>query len=78
MLAKETLALPDLVDVLGQRPYPLKATLLEYLEELRERKTEDDAKTSEAAEVDHSAAEKINEADKPKEEEKKSDDNGSK
>ena len=43
MLTKETLALPDIVDVLGQRPYPLKDSLLEYLEELRERKVEEEA-----------------------------------
>jgi len=42
LLQKETLALPDIVDVLGQRPYPLKESLLEYLEELRERKVEED------------------------------------
>ena len=43
LLQKETLALPDLVEVLGQRPYPLKATLLEYLQELQERKVEETA-----------------------------------
>ena len=42
------MALPDLVDVLGQRPYPLKSTLLEYLQELRDRTVEE---TAEAAEV---------------------------
>ena len=36
------MALPDIVEVLGQRPYPLKESLLEYLEELRERKVEED------------------------------------
>jgi hypothetical protein len=36
------LALPDIVEVLGQRPYPLKETLLEYLQELRERKVEEE------------------------------------
>ena len=43
LLEKETLALPDIVECLGQRPYPLKETLLEYLHELRERKTEEQA-----------------------------------
>lgn len=41
MLAKETLALPDIVDILGQRPYPLKDTVVEYLKELRQRKVTD-------------------------------------
>ena len=36
------MALPDIVDVLGPRPYPLKETLLEYLQELRDR-TQDEA-----------------------------------
>ena len=35
------MALPDIVEVLGQRPYPLKESLLEYLEELKERKVEE-------------------------------------
>lgn len=37
------MALPDIVDVLGQRPYPLKETLLEYLQELRDRIVEETA-----------------------------------
>ena len=41
LLAKETLALPDIVDILGQRPYPLKASLMEYLQELRDRTTDE-------------------------------------
>ena len=47
MLQKETLALPDIVDCLGKRPYPLKESLQEYLEELRERKHEEDAAAAE-------------------------------
>ena len=47
MLTKETMALPDTVDCLGYRPYPLKESLLEYLEELRERKVEEDTKAAE-------------------------------
>ena len=43
LLKKETLSLPDIVDILGQRPYPLKETVAEYLKELRQRKdTEED------------------------------------
>lgn len=37
LLEKETLALPDIVEILGPRPFPLKASILEYLEELKER-----------------------------------------
>lgn len=41
LLEKETITLPDLVDTLGQRPFPLKASLRDYLEELRDRVVED-------------------------------------
>lgn len=40
------MALPDIVDCLGSRPYPLKESLLEYLEELRERKVEEDTQAA--------------------------------
>ena len=48
LLLKETMALPDIVEVLGQRPYPLKASLLEYLEELKDRRVEEDTLAKEA------------------------------
>jgi hypothetical protein len=41
------MALPDIVDCLGYRPYPLKESLLEYLTELRERKVEEDTQAAE-------------------------------
>jgi len=41
LLTKETLTLPEIVDLLGPRPYPLKESLVEYLQELRERKVEE-------------------------------------
>ena len=34
LIAKETLNLTDIVRVLGERPYPLKDNLREYLAEL--------------------------------------------
>ena len=37
LLEKETLALPDIVEILGPRPFPIKDTLKEYLLELQER-----------------------------------------
>lgn len=43
LLEKETIALPDIVDVLGPRPFPMKKSLLDYLEELKERAVEDEA-----------------------------------
>ena len=35
LLEKETISLPDIVDVLGPRPFPQKQSLLDYLEELK-------------------------------------------
>lgn len=34
LLAKETINLTDIVRILGDRPYPLKSSLKEYMEEL--------------------------------------------
>jgi AFG3 family protein len=42
LLEKETLSLPDIVEILGPRPFPMKANILEYLDELRERDREDE------------------------------------
>ena len=43
LLEKETIGLPDIVEILGPRPYPHKQNLLDYLEELKERIAEDAA-----------------------------------
>lgn len=37
LLEKETLSLPDIVEVLGPRPFAMKDTLKEYLTELKDR-----------------------------------------
>lgn len=70
LLAKESITLPDILRILGDRPYPLKETVREYLEELIERKEKDDIKT----EQDNQAAantvlENQKEADKKEQEE---------
>jgi len=67
LLAKETLALPEIVDILGPRPYPLKPSILEYIEELRDRKVEE---AKESADKKESSETVVNE-DKKKEEENK-------
>ena len=36
-MAKETISLPDIVRILGDRPFPMKETLKEYLKEMTER-----------------------------------------
>lgn len=52
LLSKESITLPDLVRILGDRPYPLKETVREYLEELRDRST----KAEETAAAEQAAA----------------------
>ena len=39
LLKHETLSLPDIVDILGPRPFPIKESVIEYLQELRARKS---------------------------------------
>lgn len=39
LLKHETLSLPDIVDILGPRPFPVKESVIEYLQELRARKS---------------------------------------
>lgn len=50
LLEKETISLPDIVEILGPRPFPLKTSLLEYLEELKERIVEDEQEAAKKAE----------------------------
>jgi AFG3 family protein len=48
LLEKEVVTLPDLIKILGERPFPMKETLREYLEEIKEReKEEEEKKTTE-------------------------------
>jgi hypothetical protein len=42
LLEKETIGLPDIVEILGPRPFAHKQNLLDYLEELKERAQEDE------------------------------------
>ena len=48
LLEKETINLPDIVKVLGQRPYGMSETVTEYLEELTQRQADDTNKAEEA------------------------------
>lgn len=56
LLEKETISLPDIVDILGPRPWPIKESVAEYLQELRERR---DTVDVEIAEEDRIAQEKM-------------------
>ena len=64
LLDKEVLALPDLLDVLGERPFPMKETMKEYLEELNRRKEENEAKAEDEDQTE----------DETEDDDKKSDD----
>jgi len=61
LLERETLNLPDLVDILGQRPYPLKESIQEYLQELRERRDEEEKQENEEKEEKEEKANEENE-----------------
>ena len=41
LLEKEVVTLPDIIDILGERPWPMKENIKEYLEEIKERRKEE-------------------------------------
>lgn len=41
LLEKETVNLPDIIEVLGQRPFGMNEVMTEYLDELNTRKIKD-------------------------------------
>jgi hypothetical protein len=42
LLETETLSLPDIVEIMGERPFPMKESVVEYLQELKARKEVDE------------------------------------
>ena len=44
LIAKESINLVDIVRILGDRPFPLRENVREYLEELKDRKQKEDVK----------------------------------
>ena len=59
LLAKESIGLPDIIRILGDRPYPMKETVREYLQEMLDRKDkEDKAEEDTAAEQSDKKEEK--------------------
>ena len=48
LLRKESITLPDILRILGDRPFPLKESVREYLVELEDRKTKADNAEAEA------------------------------
>lgn len=70
LLEKETLSLPDIVDTLGQRPFPLKKNLLDYLHELRGREADTPAEEAQPQEDNRAFDSEASDAeDEPKEKE---------
>eukprot|EP00806_Schmidingerella_arcuata_P004408 Macronucleus_5000.p1 GENE.Macronucleus_5000~~Macronucleus_5000.p1 ORF type:complete len:180 (+),score=71.03 Macronucleus_5000:1-540(+) len=51
LLDKETLSLPDIVDILGPRPYPIKESVIEYMQELRARKDQEEEIASQEKQI---------------------------
>ena len=43
-MAKESISLPDIVRILGERPYPMKESIRQYLEELKHRQEDEEKK----------------------------------
>ena len=60
LLERESINLPEIMEILGDRPYPLKDSIKEYLQELEKRKQEEEETAykpeEDAAEPDHAAA----------------------
>ena len=50
LMEKETINLPDIIEILGERPYGMNETMQNYLTEMQQRK-EEDAKTAAEEEV---------------------------
>jgi uncharacterized membrane protein YukC len=74
LLSQEVITLPDLIEVLGERPFPMKESLREYLTELnkwKEETPEDLANEKKAEELKPETESEDEEKNKEKKEEKK-------
>jgi hypothetical protein len=56
LLAKESIGLPDIIKILGDRPFPMKETVKEYLQEMMERKEKEDSEKTATASEEGAAA----------------------
>jgi hypothetical protein len=59
LLEKETLNLPQIIEILGERPFPMKETMKDYLVEIEERQKQEDV----AAETAETATDEVTEAE---------------
>lgn len=74
LLDKEVVSLPDIIDCLGERPFPMKENLKEYLAEIKERQKEEEeaaAKKEEEGEASEESEEESTENEDLKEEKSK-------
>lgn len=74
MLDKETINLPQIIEVLGDRPHGMNETVTEYLEELRTRSAAEEAEATEEAK-EESEKEEIEAVKTKLEEDMETDDN---
>lgn len=75
LLAKEVVTLPDIIETLGDRPWPMKENLKEYLEGVKERRKEE---AEEEAEAEKEKAKEDVEKAKAEEKEDKNESDGEK
>lgn len=80
LLEKEVVTLPDIIECLGERPFPMKENLKEYLEEIKERqkeeeeeatKKEEEGEEESETETREESEEEVEEKSEEKTEEKK-------
>ena len=69
LLAKESIGLPDIIRILGDRPFPMKETVKEYLQELIDRKEKENAASDSASAATTESA-KEEDQEKPSEDKK--------
>jgi hypothetical protein len=69
LMEKETVNLPEIIDVLGERPYGMSEGAAEYLVEMREKIESDAVKAAEDAVKAAEACEAVEAAEEAKEEE---------
>lgn len=73
LLEKEVVTLPDIISILGERPYPMKANLKEYLEEITDRQRDEIKIAEEKAAKEEAEADAEAEKDEATEESKSDD-----
>ena len=71
LLEKETINLPQIIEILGDRPYGLNESAEKYLKEMEKRQAEEENKANEEAEDADDDEKDGEDIEKEKEDEKK-------